>query len=139
MRYFILLMLSCTLLFSCGTDSKPASGKTKTAVRAKKTKSAKAKANAAKQSKYWAYMKKNVSLSDTQIASIKKVNKKYAAETNKLKKSKKWAGKANAANRKSLYSRKVVELKKVIGASWAKWSAANKNWRAANKKKRTKK
>ena len=144
MRYFILLVFSFTLLFSCGTDNKPAPKKVKTSVRAKKPKSAKAKANAAKakanKSKYWAYMKKSAGLSDAQIASIKKVNKKYAAQTNQLKKSKKWAGKANAANRKKVSTNKTAELKRTIGASWSKWQLASKNWNKANKpKKKSKK
>ncbi len=64
---------------------------------------------------YWALAKDNLGLTNIQIQGIQKINTKYSTQVAKLKKSKKWEGKANAKVRTTLQTNKTAELKKLLG------------------------
>ncbi len=124
MRYLIILIFSCTLLFSCGSESKPAPANTKITTKGKKAKTVKA-ANTSINTKYWKFVKNKVGLTNPQIKRIQKINKKYAPKITALKKDKRWKGQA----KRTLLDKKEKELKAVIGnPSWRKWEVANTNW-----------
>jgi hypothetical protein len=101
----ILLCLSVFGATSCSSDS----AKKK---QSKKPTSAKKMLPA---NDYWALAKDNLGLTKIQVDGIKKVSKKYSGQITKLKKAKKWDGKANAKTRTTLQKNKAAELKKLLG------------------------
>ena len=135
-RILVFAIFAATFFFSCEADS--AQQKKPVKVNNPVTKKKRKKANN-NQAKYWAFIKKNVRVSDKQIAELNAINRSYYKKTTALQKSKKWLGKSNLSTRKKIQSAKTAELKKILGTSWAKWTAANKNWKAINKKKKKKK
>lgn len=66
-------------------------------------------------SDYWTLAKDNLGLTTKQVDGIKNINAKYSAATTKLKKAKKWDGKANAKIRTAQQTKKKEEIKKLLG------------------------
>jgi len=137
LSYSLLLIFSLAIsLVACKGENYNKDLKKKRAANSKKKKKA-PKAKKATTADFYASAKKAVGLSDKQVASLKKSNKVHEAKIGALKKAKKWDGAKNESTRKKMTSTRQAEMKKIVGAKYAKYMAFLKQWN--NKKPKKKK
>lgn len=127
MKTTLCLLLSILFVTGCKLDNSPTDSKEGTALQHNDTLS--------HNNNFWGYAKNNLELSDNQIKRLKKVNIKSKKRIKYLKKSKKWFGKKNLANRKN-HNRKVeMQIKEIIPAKYSKFKRVQRNWKKSKENK----
>jgi len=114
--YFMILIIIVAILSGCNSESstieKPVSSKNIETAKKQTAKKQIAKKQTANE--IWEQIQTDLSLTNRQIISAKRIERKFQKKYFKLKKDGLWVGTKNSENRKSFNQEKTKEIKKIL-------------------------